>query len=100
LLTLLSRHQGSTETYSSVDVQLYIKTVESARSVTRRFWERAFSISARIRGVQTTVEAEYAVIDLRTENELEADRELKLTNLMVAESAFYITPEESANIRL
>jgi hypothetical protein len=30
LLTLLSRHQGSTETYSSVDTQIYIKNVESA----------------------------------------------------------------------
>ncbi|WP_246862827.1 hypothetical protein [Paenibacillus cellulosilyticus] len=33
LLTILSRHQGSTETYSSIDTQIYIKNVESARSV-------------------------------------------------------------------
>ncbi|WP_226888898.1 hypothetical protein [Paenibacillus polymyxa] len=49
-LTILSRHQGSTETYSSIDTQIYIKNVESARSVTKRFWQRAFSLSARVKG--------------------------------------------------
>jgi hypothetical protein len=96
LLTLLSRHQGSTETYSSVDVQLYIKTVESARNVTRRFWERAFSLAARVKGVQTHVKAEYAPIDLRSENELETDRQLRLENLTLAERNFFITSEEAA----
>lgn len=96
LLTLLSRHQGSTETYSSVDVQLYIKTVESARNIVKRFWERALSLSARIKGVQTKVKAEYAPIDLRTEQELEEDRKAKLDNLVTAEKEKYITPEEAA----
>lgn len=96
LLTLLSRHQGSTETYSSVDVQLYIKTVESARSVTRRFWERAFSMCARIRGVQTEVEAEYASIDLRTEQEQESDKRSRITNIISAEGEYYITGQEAA----
>lgn len=96
LLTLLSRHQGSTETYSSVDTQLYIKTVESARNVTKRFWERAFSMAARVNGVQTIVSAEYEPIDLRTENELESDRQLRLENLITAEENKYITPEEAA----
>ena len=96
LLTLLSRHQGSTETYSSVDVQLYIKSVESARAVTRRFWERAFSVAARVRGVQTTVTLEYAPIDLRSEQETERDRQLRLSNLSKSERECYITPEEAA----
>lgn len=96
LLTLLSRHQGSTETYSSVDTQIYIKTVESARSVVKRFWSRAFSIAARVRGVQTSVEVEYAPIDLRTENEQQKDLSSRLENLESAESNFYITPEEAA----
>jgi hypothetical protein len=96
LLTLLSRHQGSTETYSSVDTQLYIKTVESARSITKRFWERALSMAARVNGVQTIVAAEYEPIDLRTENELETDRQLRIDNLIIAEESKYITPEEAA----
>jgi hypothetical protein len=96
LLTLLSRHQGSTETYSSVDTQLYIKTVESARSVTKRFWKRAFSMAARVRGVQTIVEVDYNPIDLRTENKVEKDRKAKIGNLVTAENNFYITPEEAA----
>ncbi|MDK8182104.1 hypothetical protein [Paenibacillus sp. UMB4589-SE434] len=96
LLTLLSRHQGSTETYSSIDTQIYIKTIESARSVTKRFWKRAFSIAARVRGVQTTVIADYDPIDLRSENEVEADRKAKLYNLTEAEKNYYITPEEAA----
>jgi len=96
LLTLLSRHQGSTETYSSVDTQIYIKTVESARSVTKRFWSRAFALAARVRGVQTSVDADYAPIDLRTENEQQADISSRLENLESAESNFYVTPEEAA----
>jgi hypothetical protein len=96
LLTILSRHQGSTETYSSVDTQLYIKMVESGRSVTKRFWKRAISLSARIRGVQTNVEADYLPIDLRSENEVEKDKKAKIANLVTAESNFYITPQEAA----
>lgn len=96
LLTLLSRHQGSTETYSSVDTQIYIKSVESARSVTKRFWKRAFSMAVRVRGVQTQVEADYAPIDLRSEMERERDLRAKLNNYVLAENNFYITPEEAA----
>lgn len=96
LLTLLSRHQGSTETYSSVDTKLYIKTVESARSVTKRFWKRAFSLAARVRGTQTNIDADYNTIDLRTENEVEKDRKDKIGNYVTAESNFYITPQEAA----
>lgn len=96
LLTLLSRHQGSTETYSSVDTQIYIKNVESARSVTKRFWKRAFSLSARVKGTQTNVEADYNPIDLRSENEVEKDRLAKIKNYVMAESNFYITGEEAA----
>ncbi len=96
LLTILSRHQGSTETYSSVDTQIYIKNVESARSITKRFWQRAFSLSARVRGTQTKVEADYAPIDLRSENEVEKDRKAKISNYVTAESNFYITGEEAA----
>jgi hypothetical protein len=96
LLTLLSRHQGSTETYSSVNIQLYIKTVESARSITKRFWQRAFSMSARVKGVQTIIDVDYNSIDLRTENEIETDRKARIDNLVEAEANFYITPEEAA----
>lgn len=96
LLTLLSRHQGSTETYSSIDTQIYIKTVESARSVTKRFWSRAFALAARVRGVQTAVDADYAPIDLRTENEQQADITARIENLESAESNYYVTPEEAA----
>lgn len=95
LLTLLSRHQGSTETYSSVDVQLYIKTVESARNVSRRFWERALSVACRVKGVKTSVEAEYAPIDLRSEQQQANDMQSVLENLESAESNFYITGEEA-----
>lgn len=96
LLTLLSRHQGSTETYSSVDTQIYIKSVESARSVTKRFWKRAFSMAVRVRGVQTQVEADYAPIDLRSEMERERDMRLKLNNYVLAEKERYITATEAA----
>lgn len=96
LLTLLSRHQGSTETYSSVDTQIYIKNVESARSITKRFWKRAFTLSARARGTQTNVEVDYSPIDLRSENEVEKDRKAKIGNYVTAESNFYITPQEAA----
>ncbi|MCR8656941.1 hypothetical protein [Paenibacillus endoradicis] len=96
LLTILSRHQGSTETYSSIDTQIYIKNVESARSVTKRFWLRAFSLSARIRGTQTQVEVDYLPIDLRSENEVERDRRSKINNYISAEKNFYITPSEAA----
>ncbi|WP_025724055.1 hypothetical protein [Paenibacillus polymyxa] len=96
LLTILSRHQGSTETYSSIDTQIYIKNVESARSVTKRFWQRAFSLSARVKGTQTKVEADYLPIDLRSENEIERDRRSKIDNYIIAEKNFYITPLEAA----
>ncbi|OMF37444.1 hypothetical protein BK133_05150 [Paenibacillus sp. FSL H8-0548] len=96
LLTILSRHQGSTETYSSIDTQIYIKNVESARSVTKRFWQRAFSMSARVRGTQTNVEVDYAPIDLRSENEVERDRRSKIGNYVLAEKELYITPLEAA----
>lgn len=96
LLTILSRHQGSTETYSSIDTQIYIKNVESARNVTRRFWQRAFSLSARVRGTQTHVEVDYLPIDLRSENEVEKDRRSKINNYISAEKNFYITPKEAA----
>jgi hypothetical protein len=96
LLTLLSRHQGSTETYSSVDTQIYIKTVESARSITKRFWSRAFSIAARVKGVQTMVDVDYAPIDLRSEQQQEADRTKFIENIESADSNFYITSEEAA----
>ena len=96
LLTILSRHQGSTETYSSVDTQLYIKMVESGRSVTKRFWKRAISLSSRVKGTQTNVECDYNPIDLRSENEVEKDRKAKIGNYVMAESNFYITPEEAA----
>jgi len=96
LLTLLSRHQGSTETYSSVDTQIYIKTVESARSITKRFWARSFSIAARVKGVQTTVDVDYAPIDLRSEQQQENDRKSFIENIESADSNFYITPEEAA----
>ncbi|UKS30055.1 hypothetical protein LOZ80_14400 [Paenibacillus sp. HWE-109] len=95
-MTILSRHQGSTETYSSVDTQLYIKMVESGRSVTKRFWKRAFSMSARVKGVQTNVVVDYIPIDLRSENEVEKDRKAKISNFVTAESNFYITPQEAA----
>ncbi|KAF6574986.1 hypothetical protein JDW19_04030 [Paenibacillus polymyxa] len=96
LLTILSRHQGSTETYSSIDTQIYIKNVESARSVTKRFWQRAFSLSARVKGTQTKVEADYLPIDLRSENEIERDCRSKIDNYIIAEKNFYITPLEAA----
>jgi hypothetical protein len=96
LLTILSRHQGSTETYSSIDTQIYIKNVESARNVSKRFWQRAFSLSARVRGTQTNVEVDYAPIDLRSENEVERDRRAKISNYVTAEKNFYITPKEAA----
>lgn len=96
LLTILSRHQGSTETYSSIDTQIYIKNVESARSITKRFWQRAFSLSARVRGTQTRVVVDYDPIDLRSENEVEKDRRSKITNYVTAENNFYITPKEAA----
>lgn len=96
LLTILSRHQGSTETYSSIDTQIYIKNVESARSVTKRFWQRAFSMSVRVKGTQTNVEVDYAPIDLRSENEIERDRRSKINNYVLAEKEFYITPQEAA----
>ncbi|OKP95396.1 hypothetical protein [Paenibacillus sp. P46E] len=97
LLTLLSRHQGSTETYSSVDTQIYIKSVESARSVTKRFWKRAFSMAVRVRGVQAQVEADYAPIDLRSEMERERDLRAKLNNYVLAEREDYITSIEAAS---
>lgn len=96
LLTLLSRHQGSTETYSSVDTQIYIKNVESARNITKRFWQRAFSLAARVRGTQTLVTADYNPIDLRSENEVERDRRNKINNYITAEKNLYITPKEAA----
>ncbi|WAH35039.1 hypothetical protein [Alicyclobacillus dauci] len=96
LLTMLSRHQGSTETYSSVDTQIYIKTVESARNVTKRFWSRAFSMAARVKGVQTRVDVDYAPIDLRSENEQQGDLKARIENVESADSNFYITPEEAA----
>ncbi|MNC19373.1 hypothetical protein D3C75_673030 [compost metagenome] len=96
LLTLLSRHQGSTETYSSVDTQIYIKSVESARSVTKRFWKRAFSMAVRVRGVQTQVESDYAPIDLRSDMERERDLRAKLNNYVLAEKERYITTIEAA----
>ncbi|WP_243643886.1 hypothetical protein [Paenibacillus pinisoli] len=96
LLTILSRHQRSTETYSSIDTQIYIKNVESARSVTKRFWQRAFSLSSRIKGVQTYVEVDYLPIDLRSENEVERDRNSKINNYITAERESYITPKEAA----
>lgn len=96
LLTLLSRHQGSTESYSSVDTQIYIKSVESARSVTKRFWKRAFSMAARVRGVQTLVEADYSPIDLRSEMERVRDMRAKINNYVLAEKELYITAEEAA----
>lgn len=96
LLTLLSRHQGSTETYSAIDTQIYIKNVESARNVTKRFWQRAFSMAARVRGVQTLVTVDYNPIDLRSENEVERDRRSKINNFITAEKNFYITPKEAA----
>jgi hypothetical protein len=96
LLTILSRHQGSTETYSSIDTQIYIKNVESARSVTKRFWQRAFSLSARVRGVQTLVEVDYSPIDLRSEMERERDLRARLNNYVLAEKERYITAKEAA----
>jgi hypothetical protein len=96
LLTILSRHQGSTETYSSIDTQIYIKNVESARSVTKRFWQRAFAMSVRVKGTQTNIEVDYAPIDLRSENEIERDRRSKINNYVLAEKELYITPQEAA----
>lgn len=96
LLTMLSRHQGSTESYSSIDTKIYIKNVESARSVTKRFWQRAFSLCARVRGAQIRVEVDYLPIDLRSENEVEKDRKAKLDNFTALEREKYITPLEAA----
>jgi len=96
LLTLLSRHQGSTESYSSVDTQIYIKTVESARGVVKRFWQRSFTLAARVRGTQTTVIVDYNPIDLRSENEVERDRKSKIHNYVTAEKEHYITSLEAA----
>lgn len=96
LLTMLSRHQGSTESYSAIDTKIYIKNVESARSVTKRFWQRAFSLCARVRGAQMQVEVDYLPIDLRSENEVEKDRKAKLDNYAEAERQKYITPQEAA----
>jgi hypothetical protein len=53
-------------------------------------------LSARVRGTLTNVEADYNPIDLRSENEVEKDHNAKIGNYVMAESNFYITPEESA----
>ncbi|MFT9371688.1 hypothetical protein [Paenibacillus polymyxa] len=53
-------------------------------------------MSARVKGTQTKVEADYLPIDLRSENEIERDRRSKIDNYITAEKNFYITPLEAA----
>ncbi|WP_246862834.1 hypothetical protein [Paenibacillus cellulosilyticus] len=53
-------------------------------------------MGARVRGTQTIVEVDYSPIDLRSENEVEKDRKVKMENLLTAEREFYITPKEAA----
>jgi hypothetical protein len=58
--------------------------------------ETGFFFVGKSEGTQTNVDADYNPVDLRSENEVEKGRKAKIGNYVMAESDFYITPEESA----
>lgn len=49
---LLGRNEGSTETHSTVQWQIYVKGIESVQRAVKRLLERAYNLALQINGMQ------------------------------------------------
>lgn len=98
LSTMLGRRgQGSSsETYSKMEMKLFIKSVESIQAVVERILSNLFTYVMRYEGHQGFAEFKFNPIELRTEQEQHAFLQIKISNYERMRDNGWITNDEAA----
>jgi hypothetical protein len=98
LSVFLGRHFGKTETYAGIEVQIYNRTVEAIKELSRRLFSRALTLGLRLRGHQGIVEVKYDVIDWKSPQEREQARTMAIDNAIKMRDEGWITDEEACEM--
>ncbi len=98
LSVFLGRHFGKTETYASIEVQIYNRTVEAIKELSRRLFGRALTLGLRLRGHQGIVEVKYDVIDWKSPQEREQAKTMAIDNAIKMRDQGWITDEEACEM--
>ena len=96
--TILGFASGSSNIASS-EIMLFMKSCAGAvKAPIEEFWSRAFTLSARLFGLDVVVEFRYAPIDLRPENELLAFKQTEQMMTLEKLSLGLISDDEACLI--
>ena len=96
--TILGFASGSSNIASS-EIMLFMKSCAGAvKAPIEEFWSRAFTLSARLFGLDVVVEFRYAAIDLRPENELLAFKQTEQMMTLEKLSLGLISDDEACLI--
>lgn len=87
---------GGTSNASSTESMLFLKHCDGVRRKLNELYSRALTVAIRIMGVEGYVEFQYASLDLRPANELEAFESMKQSRILDQLSLGLISDDEAA----
>lgn len=94
--TVLGFASGSSNIASAEIMQFTKSATGAVKAPLEEFWSRAFTLSARLFGLDVVVEFKFDAIDLRPEAELEAFKQTRQMRILEQLSLGLITDEEAS----
>lgn len=94
---LLGRNEGSTETHSTVQWQIYVSGIESIQLAIKRLLEKAYNVALQVKGKQLKAKIEFNPIRVNT-RKMDAEAEEIETRVKIAQvQQGWISNDEAAN---
>lgn len=94
---LLGRNEGSTETHSTVQWQIYVAGINSIQLAIKRILERAYDVALQVKGRQLKAKIEFDPIRVNT-RKTDAEAEEVETRVKIQQvNQGWITNDEAAN---
>ena len=93
---LLGRNEGSTETHSTVQWQIYVKGIESIQRAIKRIMERAYNVSLQIGGFQGKARLTFDQIQVSDRLKDAQAEQVETNNKIIQINQGWITNDEAA----
>lgn len=95
--TFANRHTGKTETYSSVEMKIFVQGIMSMQRGTKRLVEEIARLWLRVKGIQAVPKFTHNVVDWQSEIDKWTVAILKEQYYGNAQGLGWISPDEAAN---
>lgn len=96
LSTFANRHNGNTETYSSVEMKIFVQGILSLQRGSKRLIEEVARLWLRVEGIQAIPVFTHNVVDWQSEIEKEKVATSKLNRYAIAQSMGWVDEDTAA----